>query len=179
MNNIIFLLKNSLTIWIFPAFLIAVILKKYNINLENFVSFTNGLIYFYIVLFIITKTKFLTEYKKILLNLKYYLLTIISISVFYSAAQIRKEYVLIILFLCVLLFILYSIFAIKKSKKYFFNFNIFKNIIEIILCVSVIVYGTQASLTKYITITGMFEIIYIIFCLTIYIHLKKSIGKYK
>ena len=115
MNNFIFLLKNSLTIWILPAFLIAVILKRYNINLDDFINFTNGLIYFYIILFIITKTKFLPEYKKILLNLKYYLLTTISVSVFYSNTQIYSEYILIIFLFSLLLFILYSVFATKNT----------------------------------------------------------------
>lgn len=173
MNNFLFLLKNSLTIWILPALLIAVILKKYNIVLEEFINFTNGLVFFYALLFIITKTNFISEYKKILIKLKYYLLTVISISVFYSNTEINQKYILLISLTIILFFILYSVFAIKKLKKYSLNFDIFKNIFELFLCVSIIFFGTQNILTKYIVVTGMCEIVYMVFFLTIYIYLKK------
>ena len=176
MANFIFLLKKSLTVWILPAFIIAFILKEYNINLENFINFTNGLIYFYLILFLVTKTKFITEYKTILLNLKYYLLTVICAAVLYSnTAKIFWEYILFILLISIISFFFCSLYSVKKLKKISFNFNVFKNAIELMLCFAVIFFGIEAEPTKYIVLIGMFEIVYIIFCLTIYIHLKKSI----
>lgn len=174
MNNFLFLLKQSLTIWILPAFFIAVILKKYNVTLENFINFANGLIYFYLILFLVTKTKFVSEYKTILLNLKYYLLTIICLAILYSnTSKIFLEYILLILVINIIFFILYSIYSIKKSKKISFNLNVFKNVIELMLCFSVIVFGIKTNLTKYIVLVGMFEILYNVICLNIYINLKK------
>lgn len=174
MNNFIFLLKNSLTIWILPAFLIVYILKKYNVNLENFINFSGGLIYFYLIFFVITKTKFITEYKSILLNLKYYLLFVISMSVFYSnQTTVSRLYILIIFLISIMFFILYSIYSIKQLKKISFNLNGFKNVIELMLCFSVIFFGIKTDLTKYIILTGMFEIVYNIICLNIYINFKK------
>jgi len=176
MANFILLLKKSLTVWILPSFIIALILKKYNINLENFINFTNGLIYFYLILFLVTKTKFVTEYKTILLNLKYYLLTVICTAVLYSnTTKIFWEYILLILSISILSFFLYSLYSVKKLKKISFNFNVSKNIIELMLCFSVIFLGIETEPTKYIVLIGMFEIIYIVFCLTIYIHLKKLV----
>jgi hypothetical protein len=178
MNNFLFLLKQSLTIWILPAFILALILKTYNINLENFIDFTNGLIYFYLILFAITKTKFIVEYKNILLNLKYYLLTIICLAILYSnVSKIFWEYILLALVISIIFFILYSIYSIKKLNKISFNLNVFKNVIELMLCFSVIVFGIKTDLTKYIVLFGMFEIVYNVICLNIYINLKKRLKK--
>jgi len=174
MKNFIFLLKNSLIVWIMPAFFIALILKTYKINIEGFINFTEGLIYFYIILFIITKIKFIIEYKNILINLKYYLLTVICLAVLYSNTSIIFwGYVLSMLFISILFFILYSIYSIKKLKKISFNLNFFKNVIELTLCFSVIFFGIKNELTKYIVLIGMFEIVYNVFCLNIYINFKK------
>jgi len=139
----------------------AFILKNINLNTDAYLFFIKGLVWFYLVFFIISniKSKYL-EYPKAFRFLKYYLLAAIAFFVFYenSASLAKMPEIEFIIFISAVL--TWIVFLIIFNKKINFNLNAGSFCFEIILILSLIIFGIKSQITFYILSAAAFDFLY-------------------
>lgn len=140
---------------------VAFILKNVFLNTGSYLFFIKGLVWFYVFFFIISniKSKYL-EYPKAFKFLKQYLLAVTAFFVFYENSLLfgkMPEIVFIIFLSAVLIWI---VFLIIFNKKINFNLNAVSFCLEIILIMSLIVFGIKSQITFYILSAAAFDFLY-------------------
>ena len=139
----------------------AFILKNTALNTDSYLFFIKGLVWFYVLFFIISniKSKYL-EYPKAFKFLKQYLLAVTAFFVFYenSVLFVKMPEIVFIIFLSAVL--IWIVFLIIFNKKINFNLNAVSFCLEIILIMSLIVFGIKSQITFYILSAAAFDFLY-------------------
>lgn len=139
----------------------AFILKNTNLNTGAYLFFIKGLVWFYLIFFGLShiKSKYL-EYPKAFKFLKYYLLAVTAFFVFYenSALLAKMAEIEFIIFISAVL--IWIVFLIIFNKKINFNLNAVSFCFEIILIVSLIIFGIKSQITFYILSAAAFDFLY-------------------
>lgn len=167
-NNLWILLKKSLTLWLFPVFIVSLFVKPFTISAEYI--YWLAVLYIFIVLINYLK-------KNIVLFLFSRLLLIfLSLIVFTNNVINFKELILnmIILFLCVIgLHIFFFFLYNRKNKSFILNFYKINCFIEMIFAVSLLFCGIKSFVTLNILFFAMCDIIYKILILSVILNLNK------
>lgn len=152
----------------------AFILKDTFLNTDTYLFFIKGLVWFYFLFFMISyiKSKYI-EYPKAFKFLKHYLLATIAFFVFYeNSSYFHKmpETEFVIFISTVLLWI---IFLIVSGKKIKFNLSAVSFCFEIILIVSLMIFGIKSQITFYILSAITFDFFYTLFLFAATNHFNK------
>ncbi len=119
------------------------------------------------------QSKFI-EYYKILNFLKIYLLVIISIFIFYNNPINTIYWVKHQVLIFAGVVILWTIILALLKKKINFKLNLTSKFFEILLIVSVIIFGIKSFITFYILLLAMFDFLYILTLLSVTNHFNKK-----
>jgi len=137
------------------------ILKNTALDTDSYLFFIKGLVWFYLVFFIISniKSKYF-EYPKAFKFLKQYLLAVTAFFVFYenSALLAKMPEIEFIIFISAVL--IWIVFLIIFNKKINFNLNSVSFCFEIILILSLIIFGIKSQITFYILSAAAFDFLY-------------------
>jgi hypothetical protein len=173
-DNLFFLLKKSLTLWILIGFFISLFFHGIDsIYLSYILTFSQ---YIYIILIITTNIKS-TLISKNINTIKHLFLVFFSFIIFSNNKIILTDYILdilLVLFIILFLYLLFWFIHFKMLHKLFsIKLYFISSILEFILILSILILGINYSLTIKFLIIGMFDIIYGITVLTSILHLNK------
>ena len=167
-SNFWILLKRSLTIWVFPVFLISILCNQY----EMFNEYILWISALYIIIIV---SNFLIS-NKIIFVIDRFLLMFLSLLVFINNKIILDKvfFMAIGLVLCmVLIYIIMFFFYKKTGKKFILNFSKLSSFIELILALSVLIFGINSQITSALLFLMMIDIFYKVLILSIILNLKK------
>ena len=167
-SNFWILLKRSLTIWVFPVFLISILCNQY----EMFNEYILWISALYIIIIV---SNFLIS-NKIIFVIDRFLLMFLSLLVFINNKIILDKvfFIAIGLVLCmVLIYIIMFFFYKKTGKKFILNFSKLSSFIELILALSVLIFGINSQITSALLFLMMIDIFYKVLILSIILNLKK------
>ena len=162
------LLKRSLTIWLFPIYLISFLFSEITIFDEYIVYI--GIMYVIIIILNYLKNNLLV------LAIDRVILMYLSFLVFVNNKTITDKTFLIsiILSLCIVFVYVIAFFIYKRRKnKFVLNFSKLMSFIEFILAIFVLCFGYKNFIIVNILFVAMIDIFYKVLILSIIINLKK------
>ena len=167
-SNIWILLKKSLTIWVFPVFLISFLFDQYEI--------INIYIWCFSILYVILIILNYLKNNKFVFIMDRIVLMLLSFLIFINNKIITDKVFIVSAVLCSCIALVYIIlFFCYKNKGKIFVLNFFKLsiIIEFTLGISVLLFGINSFITFNILLVLMVDILYKILILSIILNLKK------
>ena len=167
-NNLWILLKRSLTLWLFPVFIVSLFIKQFTISGE-YIYCLAGIYFFTIVINYLKNNSLLLFISRIIL-------IFLALIVFVNNTIIFNELILnaIIFMFCatgiyVFFFFLYN----RKNKNFILNFYKLNCFIEIIFAISLSLCGVKSFVALNVLFFAMCDIIYKIVILSVILNLKK------
>lgn len=168
-NNFWILLKRSLTIWVVPVLLVSFMFNQY----ENFNRYILPIVSLYILVIVINylrSNSFILVADRILLILLSFLIcTNNKITVDNSLIIILILSICIVLMIYVILFFSYK----KRGKNFILDFSKLACFLELLLAISVLIFGTNNSTVVAVLFFIMTDIIYRVLVLSVILNLKK------
>lgn len=167
-NNIWILLKRSLTIWLFPIFIVSFLFNEITIS----DGYLLGILLFYIIF--ITLNYFGSN--KIVFFIDKIILLFLSLLIFANNRISIETFffsVIALSFLVALVYVIAFFYYKKHNKNFILNFSKLSNFIELILAVSIVFFGIKNIIVTNILFFAMCDIFYKIVILSIIFNLKK------
>lgn len=168
-NNFWILLKRSLTIWIFPVFLISLLFNQITITNNVYLLLFSFLYITVIILNYFKNNMFISIINR-------FFLMFLSFFIFINNKEITTAILFTAIILCFFIVLIYIIkfFFYKKIRKAFIlNFSKISCFMEFILVISVLFFGIKNLITVNILFVVMFDIFYKVIILSIILNLKK------
>lgn len=166
--NFFIIFKNTLSIWLLPAFVISLFINEFNL-FSNFNLYILLCYLIFFALYYFTKKKIFLYIDRIFLL--YFSLTVFSGNNLLSIIYL-KHAILIILF--ILSFYIFLFYYFKMTKRTFqLNFEKLSCVIELLFILSILLFGIYSKITTIILLTASIDIVYKVLVLTIIGHLKK------
>ena len=167
-NNIWILLKRSLTVCLFPIFLISFLFNQFTI-INKYIMCIVIIYIFFIVLNYLKNNFFI-------LIIDRFLLIFLALLIFLNNKIISEKDIFIVVLssICIILAYITIFFFYKKIRKQFIlNFSKLSNFLELILAIFVLCFGINSFITFNILCILMVDIFYKILILSIILNLKK------
>lgn len=162
------LLKRSLTIWLFPVFVVSFLFKE--------ITISDGYLLAVLFLYVIVITLNYFGNNRIVLLADRIILISLSFLIFVNNKIMLENVffnIMILSFLAVLIYIIVFFRYKKLNKIFILNFDKLSIFIELILAVSVVFFGINSSTAVNILFFAMCDIFYKVIILSIIFNLKK------
>ena len=162
------LLKRSLIIWIFPAFIVSFLFNEITIH--------NGYLFAFLLFYIVVIALNYFGNNNIIVFIDRISLILLSLLIFVNNKATFENIffnILVLSFLVVSIYIIVFFYHKKFNKSFILNFAKLSNFIELILVVSVAFFGIKSTMVKNVLFFAMCDIFYKVIILSIIFNLKK------